>query len=55
MVGESPYCVLKMLCNLCALVRALAAVVLMCCRNVRLWSNVTQRNLPCLVVGIVFL
>ena len=41
-----------MLYSWCALVCAFVAVMLMCVWNVRLWSNVTPRNLACLVVGI---
>ena len=33
--------------NWCALVCAFVAVMLMCFWNVRLWSNVTSRNLAC--------
>ena len=40
------------MCSLSTLDCALATVVLICFRNVRLWSNVTPRNLACLVVGI---
>ena len=43
------------MCSLCTLDCALATVVFICFRNVRLWSNVTPRNLACLVVGIGFL
>ena len=41
-----------MLYSWCALVCAFIAVMLMCFWNIRLWSNVTPRNLACLVVGI---
>ena len=52
---EGPLCWLKILCSLCTLDCALATVMFICFKNVRLWSNVTPRNLACLVVGIGFL